>query len=133
MNFLIAFGPTREPIDPVRFLSNYSTGTMGRCLVEAAKIRGHRVDAVECPNDAETARDLENVLKARMAKTDVLVMAAAVCDARPEKLAAKKIKKQNLGSIKLVKNPDILAGLAKKKRKDQIGESKTLQEINERD
>jgi phosphopantothenoylcysteine decarboxylase/phosphopantothenate--cysteine ligase len=118
--FLIASGPTREPIDPVRYLSNYSTGTMGRCVVEAAKARGHRVDWIQCPFDAETARDLEIELRRRLGQADVLVMAAAVCDSRPRRVAAKKIKKENLGSIALIKNPDILAGLAKRKKSRQV-------------
>ncbi len=120
LRFLIASGPTREPIDPVRYLSNYSTGTMGRFLAEAVKKRGHKLDWVRCPEEAESARDLEKVLTQRLASADVLVMAAAVCDARPKAVSAKKIKKDKFDSIKLVKNPDILAGLAKKKKSSQV-------------
>jgi len=120
MRFLIVSGPTREPLDPVRYLSNYSTGVMGRCLAEAAKKRRHKVDWVSCPEDAETALDLLKELERRLPKNDVLIMSAAVCDARPVSVAAGKIKKEKLSSIHLVKNPDILATLAKRKKKGQI-------------
>jgi len=118
--FLIASGPTQEPLDPVRFLSNYSTGTMGKYLTQAARRRKHRVTWVECPRDAQTALDLQRKLTRLLPKNDVLVMAAAVCDARPARVSPTKIKKGALSAIRLVKNPDILAGLAKKKRKDQL-------------
>ena len=120
MRFLIVSGPTREPLDPVRYISNYSTGVMGCYLVQAAKSRGHQVDWVECPSSAETARDLLKELKRRLPKSDVLIMAAAVCDARPISFSPVKIKKEKLTSIKLVKNPDILAELSKQKKKNQL-------------
>lgn len=120
LRFLIASGPTREPLDPVRYLSNYSTGTMGRCLVQAVKRKGHKVTSVECPSDAETALELQSRLKKFLPKHDVLIMASAVCDVRPLRLSGTKIKKDRLSSIKLTKNPDILAGLSKIKRADQI-------------
>lgn len=119
IRFLIAYGPTREPLDPVRYLSNYSTGTMGKHLVAAAKKRGHTVRAVECPSEAESARDLEKILKRELPKNDVLIMAAAVCDVRPAGFSKAKIKKDKLASIAVVKNPDILARLAKNKKKGQ--------------
>lgn len=118
--FLIASGPTQEPLDPVRFLSNYSTGTMGKYLAKAARRRKHRVTWVECPRDAQTALELQKKLSTLLPKNDVLIMAAAVCDARPMRVSATKIKKRAFSAIRLVKNPDILAGLAKKKRKDQL-------------
>ncbi len=120
LRFLIASGPTQEPLDPVRYLSNNSTGVMGRHLVGAAKRRGHQVTHVESPRDARTARDLENKLRALLPKNDVLVMASAVCDVRPALFSKVKIKKERLSAIAVVKNPDILAGLAKKKKKGQI-------------
>ena len=118
--FLIVSGPTREPLDPVRFLSNYSTGVMGRYLNEAAKARGHKVSWVQCPGDAETAIDLLKKLKALLSQHDVLVMAAAVADVRPASKSAKKLKKGVLKNIRLVKNPDILAILAKQKTRKQV-------------
>ncbi len=120
LRFLIAFGPTQEPIDPVRFISNYSTGTMGLYLVQAAKKNGHRVTSLECPGKIKTAVELEKSLLKSLPGHHVLIMAAAVCDVRPEKISANKIKKDKLSSILLTKNPDILAGLAKKKKKGQI-------------
>ncbi len=120
MRFLIVSGPTREPIDPVRYLSNYSTGTMGRYLVEAAKARRHQVDWVECPQTVETARDLLRELKRRLPKNDVLIMAAAVCDARPVAVSSQKIKKEKLSTLRLIKNPDILQELSKSKKKGQV-------------
>lgn len=112
---MIASGPTREPLDPVRFLSNQSTGTIGRYLVEAARAKGHRVTWINCPETVQTALELQKVLSKEITQHDVLVMAAAVCDVRPAKLEPAKIKKDALRSIRLVKNPDILAGLGKKK------------------
>ena len=120
MRFLIAFGPTQEPLDPVRFLSNRSTGTIGRYLVSAARKKGHRVEAVECPKDVQTARDLEKKLKKSLPKNDVLIMAAAVCDVRPRLVSAMKLKKDKLLTVHMVRNPDILAGLARQKKKNQI-------------
>ena len=120
IRFLIAFGPTREPLDPVRYISNYSTGVMGRHLVNAAKKIGHEVQSIECPAQAETAVELEAVLKKRLGKNDVLIMAAAVCDVRPFKISKTKIKKDSLLSIPLKKNPDILANLSKIKKPGQI-------------
>ena len=120
LRFLVAYGPTREPLDPVRFLSNYSTGVMGKSVVQAAKKRGHRVESVECPLRAETALELAKVLRRLTPKSDVLVMAAAVADVRPAGFSGAKIKKEDLRSIRLVKNPDLLAGLAKRKKKGQV-------------
>ena len=91
IRFLIASGPTREPLDPVRYLSNYSTGTMGKYLAESAKKAGHKVTWVECPNKIETADELEIELKKLLPKNDVLIMAAAVCDVKPKKFSLLKI------------------------------------------
>ncbi len=120
LRFLIAFGPTQEPLDPVRYISNNSTGVMGWYLIAAAKARRHKVTAIECPVDARTAQDLEKKLAALLPRHDVLIMAAAVCDVRPASFSSAKIKKDRLKSISLVKNPDILAGLARKKKKGQV-------------
>jgi phosphopantothenoylcysteine decarboxylase/phosphopantothenate--cysteine ligase len=119
LKILIASGPTQEPLDPVRYLSNYSTGTMGRCLFEAAREK-HKVTWIQCPKDAQTARELLALLKKKLPQNDVLIMAAAVCDVRPEKVETGKIKKERLEALKLVKNPDILAELANKKKKSQV-------------
>ena len=120
IRFLIVSGPTREPIDPVRYLSNYSTGLMGKFLAETARKKGHRCVWVRCPEDAETARGLEVLLKKRVTDCDVLIMAAAVCDVRPATVSKIKTKKRALKTLRLVKNPDILASLARKKKPGQI-------------
>lgn len=120
LRFLIASGPTQEPLDPVRFISNNSTGVMGKHLYQAARARGHAVTWVECPKKARTALELQKKLSSLIGKNDVLVMAAAVCDVRPKAFSGTKIKKERLRAIPLVKNPDILASLKKKKKKDQV-------------
>jgi phosphopantothenoylcysteine decarboxylase/phosphopantothenate--cysteine ligase len=107
-------------LDPVRFLTNDSTGVMGDALVREAKAKGHRVTSVHCPWDVESARELEKKLKALLPSCDVLIMAAAVCDARPATVSKKKIGKDGLKVIRLVKNPDILARLSRHKKKDQF-------------
>ena len=76
--------------------------------------------SVECPKDAETARDLERRLRKLLPQADALVMAAAVCDVRPRKAEAGKIKKDTLREISVVKNPDVLASLSGIKRPDQV-------------
>lgn len=120
LRILISSGPTQEPLDPVRYLTNRSTGVMGRCLFEAAQQRGHKPTLIECPTMARTARDLERVLKAQLPKHHVLIMAAAVCDVRPKNVSGSKIKKDKLEIVKLVKNPDILVNLSKIKKTNQV-------------
>ena len=93
---------------------------MGRFLVDAAKKRRQAVLSVSCPDQAESARDLHQKLKVLLPKCDVLVMAAAVCDARPKTVSKTKIGKDSLQTIRLVKNPDILADLSKRKKKGQL-------------
>ncbi|MBI3316050.1 MAG: phosphopantothenoylcysteine decarboxylase [Candidatus Omnitrophica bacterium] len=120
IKFLLVSGPTREPLDPVRYLTNHSTGVMGQRLFEALRRRGHAVDWVRCPEEAGTALELLGVLRRKIRGCDALIMAAAVCDARPARFSKDKIKKRALGVIRLVKNPDILAALAKKKKRSQF-------------
>jgi phosphopantothenoylcysteine decarboxylase/phosphopantothenate--cysteine ligase len=93
---------------------------MGKYLNEVAKKRGHNVTWVQCPQDAGTARELQAKLKRLLPKHDAFLMAAAVADVRPEDFSKYKIKKNRLKSIRLVKNPDILATLSKKKKKNQV-------------
>ena len=93
---------------------------MGKCLNEAAKKRGHRVTWVQCPQDAQTARDLEKKLKGLLPAHDALLMAAAVADSRPASYSKHKIKKDRFHGIRLVKNPDILAALSRRKKKRQV-------------
>ena len=124
---LITAGPTRERIDPVRFISNDSSGKMGYALAEAARDRGGQVTLVAGPvaleNPAgvevvkiESARDLLEACREPFAHADAAIFAAAVADKRPAHAADKKLKKGEdddlLERIQLVENPDVLATLA---------------------
>ena len=127
MRVVVTAGPTREHLDPVRFLSNPSTGKMGFAIAAEAARRGHEVVliagpvALKTPNgvkrvDVVSAREMlgavEGTLLAPAAENDggtVLIATAAVADWRPAKCAAKKLKKTQMsGTLKLVRNPDIL-------------------------
>lgn len=104
MHFLITAGPTREPLDPVRYLSNRSSGRMGHALAMAARDAGHPVTLVSGPVSlpppegvdlvrVETAREMFEAVKQRIQGCDVAVFAAAVADYRPVRCSAQKIKK----------------------------------------
>ncbi len=121
---LITAGPTRESIDPVRFISNHSSGKMGYAIAEAASAAGAEVTIVvgpvELPDPAgivclpvESARDMHTAVMAEVGSTDIFIAVAAVADYRAELIAGKKIKK-NGGclTLKLIQNPDILADVA---------------------
>ncbi|TFB55585.1 bifunctional phosphopantothenoylcysteine decarboxylase/phosphopantothenate--cysteine ligase CoaBC [Cryobacterium tagatosivorans] len=124
---VISAGGTREPLDPVRYLGNRSSGRQGVALAEAAAARGASVILVaahlEVPPPAgvdlrpvSTALELQAAVEAAAATADVVIMAAAVADYRPAERRADKIKKDEAGDtfrLDLVKNPDILAGLAR--------------------
>ncbi len=124
---LITAGPTREPIDPVRFLSNASTGTMGIELAREALARGAHVDLVlgptlvAPPGGAEvarvtTARDMEAATLERAPHATIAIATAAVADWRPVETHAGKIKKSDgAASLALERNPDILASLGARK------------------
>src|SRR5574344_830519 len=123
MRFLVTAGPTREFIDPVRFLSNPSTGKMGFAVAAAAHAAGHSVALVAGPVtcstpsgvrrvDVTSAREMLAAVRRELPKADVLVMTAAVADWRPAKTAAKKLKKSEMKPVlRLVRNPDILKTL----------------------
>lgn len=120
LRFVITAGPTREHIDPVRFLSNPSTGKMGFAVARAAAARGHDVALVAGPValktpkgvrrvDVTSAREMLAAVEEELAPGAILVATAAVADWRPAKCAAKKLKKGEMpGVLKLVRNPDIL-------------------------
>jgi phosphopantothenoylcysteine decarboxylase/phosphopantothenate--cysteine ligase len=124
---VVTAGPTVEDIDPVRFLSNRSSGRMGYALAEVARDRGARVVLVSGPTSLPVPRDVERVdvrsaeemaaaVGERAAAATVVVMAAAVADYRPREKAARKIKKTGGDlSLDLVPTTDILAGLGKTK------------------
>lgn len=131
---LISAGGTREPLDPVRFLGNRSSGKQGVALSEAARDRGARVTLVaanlEVPEPAGvtvhrvgSAVELNDAMRAAAGSADVIIMAAAVADYRPQTVYEDKIKKQDAGDtllLELVKNPDILAGLAQNRTPGQV-------------
>ena len=118
--FIITAGPTREYLDPVRFLSNPSTGKMGFAIAAEAARRGHEVTLVAGPValktpkgvhrvDVVSARDMLAEVKEAAQRADVFISTAAVADWRPAKCAAKKLKKGEMsGTLRLVRNPDIL-------------------------
>lgn len=121
MKFIVTAGPTREHVDPVRFLSNPSTGKMGFAVARAAAERGHEVVLVSGPVglrtpkgvrrvDVTSARQMFAAVEESIGDGDcVLVATAAVADWRPAKCAAQKLKKSQMSdTIKLVRNPDIL-------------------------
>jgi len=129
---LVTAGGTREPVDPVRFISNRSSGKMGYALATAAAARGAEVTLVSTPTRlnppqgvnlifVETAQQMYEKVMERFPRTDIVIKAAAVADYRPSKKAEQKIKKdeQNL-IIELEKNPDILFELGKLKQPHQI-------------
>lgn len=120
MKIVITAGPTREHLDPVRFLSNPSTGKMGFAIAAAAARRGHTVTLVAGPVSLKTpqgvarvdvvsAREMLSAVQAAVLEADVFISTAAVADWRPARCAGSKLKKRQMsGTLKLVRNPDIL-------------------------
>lgn len=132
---LITAGPTRERIDPVRYISNFSTGRMGVALAEEAARRGADVKLVLGPTevrpskdsgvltvDVESAREMLDACLEAFPTADIAIMAAAVADYTVAKPAARKIKREHteVPTLELVKNPDIAATLGARKRQDQL-------------
>lgn len=125
---LVTAGPTREEIDPIRFLSNYSSGKMGYAIAAAASNRGARVILVSgpvnlpAPRGVETipvasAQDMHRAVMEQAVDADIIIKAAAVADFRPVTRGEQKLKKGRSDSmvIELQRNPDILAELGQKK------------------
>lgn len=120
MTILITAGPTREPIDPVRYLSNKSSGKMGYALAKAAAKAGHRVILISGPtcldvpdhvdfSHVDSAAEMYEAVKHWLPQADIAIFAAAVADYRPAVVHSQKIKKNNHTiTLELVKNPDIL-------------------------
>lgn len=127
MQILVTAGPTREPIDPVRYLSNDSSGRMGFAIARAARRRGHAVTLISGPTNLQdprgiathrvvTAREMDEAVQSHFESADGLIMAAAVSDFRPRRASRQKIKKGAMEeSIALIRNPDIVARAAKRK------------------
>ena len=121
ISFLITAGGTREPIDPVRYLSNYSSGKMGYALAEKARAKGHRVLLISAPSNeippqgidlihTTTAQEMWEAVKENLSQQDIAIHCAAVCDYRPLSYEPQKMKKGKQEEIlKLKLNPDILA------------------------
>jgi phosphopantothenoylcysteine decarboxylase / phosphopantothenate---cysteine ligase len=130
LRVLVTAGGTREPIDPVRFVGNRSSGKQGHALATEAAARGAKVTLVTTVDlpvppqsdviRVETAAEMEEAVHAAGASADVVVMAAAVADFRPTQVVGRKLKKQaGVPEITLEPTPDILAGLAARKRPGQ--------------
>ncbi|HEV3147059.1 MAG TPA: bifunctional phosphopantothenoylcysteine decarboxylase/phosphopantothenate--cysteine ligase CoaBC [Chthoniobacterales bacterium] len=128
MRFLITAGPTREPIDPVRYLSNRSSGKMGYAIAEATLEAGHEVVLISGPVHLDpprgarfisilTADEMHDAVHRYVRDCDILVMCAAVADYKPAKVSPQKIKKheENL-ALELIPTRDILSSLPKKDR-----------------
>jgi phosphopantothenoylcysteine decarboxylase/phosphopantothenate--cysteine ligase len=130
---LVTAGPTREPIDPVRYIGNRSSGKMGYAIAEAALRRGSRVILVSGPTNlkppsaaelinVQTAQQMRDAVLARAPEASIIIKAAAVADYRPKQAADQKIKRQAGASldIQLEGTTDILAELGKRKTPKQI-------------
>ena len=124
---LVTAGPTREPIDPVRYLSNRSSGKMGYAVAEAALARGARVVLVSGPTalaappgaelvPVETAQEMYEAVLSRLDEATVVIKAAAVADYRPAQAASRKLKKAaGVPEVRLEPTPDILAEVGRRK------------------
>ncbi|MEI6307077.1 MAG: bifunctional phosphopantothenoylcysteine decarboxylase/phosphopantothenate--cysteine ligase CoaBC [Actinomycetes bacterium] len=128
---LITAGGTREPIDPIRFIGNRSSGKQGFALAMAAASRGAQVHLVSANTDlpiiegitttyVETAEQMASVLQIEFPHSDALIMSAAVADARVANYSDQKIRKEGLNQVDLEKNPDILKTLSGIKKTGQI-------------
>jgi len=142
---LLTAGPTYEPLDPVRFLGNRSTGKMGYALAEAFAAQGAEVTLISGPSHlpdpasprirtvrVETAAEMFAAAEKVAADADVWVFAAAVADYRPAHVGPEKIKKTgDTLTLELVKNVDIAAALGRRKRPEQFAVGFALETTNE--
>jgi phosphopantothenoylcysteine decarboxylase/phosphopantothenate--cysteine ligase len=129
-NILITAGPTREYIDPVRYISNQSSGVLGYALAEAAIKKGYAVTLISGPTalvrpknvtfiSVTSAHELEKNVVECFKKADILFMTSAVCDYRPEYFSSQKIKRKDNLLLRLVPNNDILKKISKIKKNTQ--------------
>lgn len=142
LNILITAGGTREYIDPVRYISNASTGKMGYCLAQAAIKAGHSLTLITAPTslkppkgakvtDVVTSDDMFKAVKREFGKCDVLIMAAAVSDYKPAVSSNTKIKKeQAVLSLNLKPTTDILKWAGRNKKKGQRLVGFSLEDTN---
>ncbi len=131
LNLVVTAGPTREPIDPVRFITNYSSGKMGYAIAKAAKYRGANVTLITGPTSmdpisdinmirVQSAIEMHNAVMQYYEEASIIIKSAAVSDYRPETVNKNKIKKDKNLHIDLIKNPDILMELGKKIQKQVL-------------
>nr|WP_155276860.1 bifunctional phosphopantothenoylcysteine decarboxylase/phosphopantothenate--cysteine ligase CoaBC [Pectobacterium atrosepticum] len=148
LNILVTAGPTREALDPVRFVTNHSSGKMGFAIAQAAAARGANVTLVSGPVslatpqgvtriDVGSALEMELAVMEHAAQQHIVIGCAAVADYRAKHIADEKIKKQNQQgdemTLTLVKNPDIIAGVAAmtKNRPYVVGFAAETQNVEE--
>lgn len=127
VRILVTAGPTEEPLDPVRYITNLSSGKMGYALAAAAQRRGAQVTLISGPTslpvpsvekicNVRTAREMHKAVLENYKKADIIIKAAAVADYRPKVQAEEKIKKVGKAiSLELERNPDIIADIGKDK------------------
>src|ERR1017187_2682455 len=128
IRFLITAGPTREFFDPIRYISNRSSGKMGYAIAEAARAHSSQGVLVSGPTaltppkgvefvPVTTAQEMAEAVWRRFEAVDICIMAAGGCDFRPKKTAASKIKKGSFrGALELEATPDILTELGRRKK-----------------
>ena len=128
---IVTAGGTREPIDPVRYIGNRSSGKQGYALARAAARRGAEVTLISANVSlddldgvktirVETARELQSALELKFVDSDILIMCAAIADARPSDPQDSKIRKSDYQKIELVENVDILSAISGMKKKQLV-------------
>ena len=132
MNVLVTAGPTQEPVDPVRYITNHSTGKMGYAIARVCMRRGANVTLVSGPSMLEppqfidfvpvtTAKEMFNQVTERSAGQDIIIKAAAVADYRPKNISSEKVKKKDGEmALEMERTDDILAWLGSHKRPGQF-------------
>ena len=132
MNVLVTAGPTQEAIDPVRYITNHSTGKMGYAIAKCATLRGANVTLVTGPTnikkppfvdviEIKSAQDMFEAVTSRSNEQDIIIKSAAVADYRPANVAAEKMKKKDGDmSIALERTQDILKYLGEHRRSGQF-------------
>ena len=143
---LVSAGPTHEPLDPVRFIGNHSSGKMGIAIAEELSFRGAKVNLVLGPSSVTTYQKNISILSVKTAAemyqacmqlfdaSDIAIMSAAVADYRPAEMTTEKIKKTGEGmTLELVKTKDILQSLGDRKKAGQVLVGFALETKNEKD
>ena len=143
MRFLITAGPTREAIDPVRYISNRSSGKMGYAMAEAAVEAGHTVVLISGPVNLTpplgaqlisilTSDEIYDAVHRHVGNCDVLVMCAAVADYKPARVSTQKIKKRDETlSLELIPTRDVLASLPRDRQFLAIGFAAETNDVEE--